>query len=138
MKNKRKVRRRNVQIIRALDLWFIRHKKQGCNNIAKRFNEMADTIAEMFADTCKNIAKMFSNLCNECKKTSIAIQDIGKNFEIRPVISSEAFAKSVMKTAESVIKPERCVAKTAKSVIKPERIDIKKKNTWHKKNWQRR
>lgn len=76
MKNKRKVRRRDVQIIRALDLWFIRHKKQGCNNIA-----------------------------------------IVKNFEIRTVISSEAFAESV---------------------IKPERIDIKKKNTWHKKNWQRR
>lgn len=60
MKNKRKVRRRNVQIIRALDLWFIRHKKQGCNNIAKRFNEMADYIAELFSNTCKNIVLAFS------------------------------------------------------------------------------
>lgn len=56
VKKHRKTKRRQIQIIKTLDLWFIRKKKQGCNGMAKHFTEIADHIAEMFSDTDKKTA----------------------------------------------------------------------------------
>lgn len=119
-KKPKKVRRRDVQIIKALELWFIRHKKQGRAGIAKRFIEIVNHIAGM--DLAAGSDKAVSLKLN-----------VNENSDL--VIEPERIAT---KTAKSVIEPERIATKTAKSVVEPERIAIKSKNTWHKKNWKRR
>lgn len=47
IKNHKNVRIRMIQIIRALDLWFIKKKKQACNVIAKRLINLSGIITSM-------------------------------------------------------------------------------------------